>query len=328
MPTSANTVTSTEKNDISVTNTDLFVGVDGGASKCHVRLEDAYGTCLGQSYTGPASVKLSPEGAWQSIMTGLRDTLKQAQLAIDLDTATSLSPHIHIGCGLTGSELPDACSKFIANTPPCFATTCLNSDAYTACLGAHNGKDGSIIIIGTGVVSLQIQRGKTVRVGGWGFPHGDEGSAAWLGLEAVRLTFHWLDGRFTTNDDQLLTAIFHKFDDDLTKLVVWANNANSTAFAKIAPLVIEYTKEQDALAVKLMQRAAQHIDCVGEVLAQYTEAQESLPCALLGGMVPFVAPYLCAELRSRLVPPQHDAAVGAILMVKNKLAADSRSSSV
>ena len=46
-----------------------------------------------------------------------------------------------------------------------------------------------------GTVAFQIEGDKEYKVGGWGFPHGDEGSGAWLGLEAVRLTLHWLDGR-------------------------------------------------------------------------------------------------------------------------------------
>jgi glucosamine kinase len=50
-----------------------------------------------------------------------------------------------------------------------------------------------LIAIGTGTVGYQIEGDKECKVGGWGFPHGDEGSGAWLGMEAVRMTLHWLD---------------------------------------------------------------------------------------------------------------------------------------
>ncbi len=43
------------------------------------------------------------------------------------------------------------------------------TDAHAACIGAHNGADGAIIIIGTGVVGYQTQNGEGVQVGGWGF---------------------------------------------------------------------------------------------------------------------------------------------------------------
>lgn len=302
---------------------DIFIGVDGGASKCRVRIEDACGNLIGCGSTErPASVKLSPAGAWHAIIDATQVALQNTDMAFDPMQPQSLQrQRFHIGCGLTGSELPEACQEFIAVAPPCFTTVAFNSDAYTACLGAHAGDDGAIIIIGTGVVSLQIQRGKTVRVSGWGFPHGDEGSAAWLGMEATRLTFQWLDGRFETENTALLTAIFAQFNNELTKLVVWANSANSTEFAKITPLIVEYLKAQDPLATMLIQRAAEEIDRVGLMLAKYAEGEEPLPCALLGGMAPFVAPYLCYNLRDRIVPAQHDAAVGAILMVKQEVAA-------
>ena len=90
--------------------------------------------------------------------------------------------------------MTSACDQFV-NTPHPFARLILRSDGYTSCLGAHGGRNGAVIAIGTGVVAYQIEGDKECKVGGWGFPQGDEGSGAWLGLEAVRLTLHWLDGR-------------------------------------------------------------------------------------------------------------------------------------
>ncbi len=40
-------------------------------------------------------------------------------------------------------------------------------------------KNGSIIIIGTGVVGYQIEGHHNSKVSGWGFPHDDIGSGAW-----------------------------------------------------------------------------------------------------------------------------------------------------
>ena len=100
----------------------------------------------------------------------------------------------YCGAGLAGTEVTSACDQFL-NAPHPFARLILKSDGYTSCLGAHGGRDGALIAIGTGTVAFQIEGDKEYKVGGWGFPHGDEGSGAWLGLEAVRLTLHWLDGR-------------------------------------------------------------------------------------------------------------------------------------
>ena len=63
-------------------------------------------------------------------------------------------------------------------------------------LGAHEGRPGAIVAAGTGSVGEALRRdGLRVAVGGWGFPVGDEGSGAWLGLRAMRETHRAIDGR-------------------------------------------------------------------------------------------------------------------------------------
>jgi glucosamine kinase len=320
----------------------IFIGVDGGASKCRVRVEDAHGNCLGEGRAGHASLKVSVDDAWNTIMSTVIMALQHGGGAVNPDllsilhnvmngeangdamslAASSLLSkyQLHIGCGLTGTELPQPFAEFMDKAPPCFATVSLNSDAYTACLGAHGGNDGAIIVIGTGTVGVQIQCGKVSKVGAWGFPHGDEGGAAWIGMEAVRLISQWLDGRASFRDDSMLVALFNHFDNDATKLIVWANAANSTEFAKITPIVIDYLHQDNQVAFMLIKKAAEEIDKIGAALERKCgegHGQLPLPCALLGGLAQFVEPWLGGELRARVVPPQYDATVGAILMVKH-----------
>jgi glucosamine kinase len=170
-----------------------------------------------------------------------------------------------------------------------------------------------MIAIGTGTVGYQIEADKEYKVGGWGFPHGDEGSGAWLGLEAVRLTLHWLDGR--GEPSPLLEAVYAHFDRDLNRLVVWANQANATQFAQIAPLVIEHGKFQTPLALTLIQQAAREIDRLAAALAAQS-LSKALPCSLLGGLAQFIEPWLGEPLRRRLVPCEFDAVHGAVLMIR------------
>lgn len=293
---------------------DIFIGVDGGATKCKVRIEDAEGNLIGEARGGPTTIRYSTERAWLVILTTITEALKPHK--IDLEDKDY---NFHIGCGLTGFELPDASERFLKQTPEYFSSIVLNADSYTACLGAHEGNDGAIIIIGTGVVARQIQHGNTIQIGGWGFPHGDEGGGAWLGMEAVRLTLQWIDGRFESDDTDLLKAIFNKFDNDATKFVVWSVAANSTRFAEIAPLIMAKLEKKDPLAIMFVKRAAAEIDKIGVALKKRTEGDIALPCCLFGGLAPFIQPYLSEELKSRIVPRKHDATYGAILLIKKKL---------
>ena len=135
---------------------------------------------------------------------------------------------------------------------------------------------------GTGTIGFQIEQGKESRVGGWGFPHGDEGGGAWLGLEAVRLTLQWLDGRASA--DPLLAAIYSRFDNNLNSLEAWAIAASATEFGEIAPLVVEDDGHPTPLALLLRRGAAHELDRIGAALD--AKGQHKLPVCLLGGLLP------------------------------------------
>lgn len=289
---------------------DIFVGVDGGGTKTKIRIEDSLRNLLGEAVSGAANIRLSVKESWQSVLSGIKQALKNTPVKIN-----NKNYCFHAGMGLAGTELPEACEEFL-KTPHIFKTLVLKSDGYTSCIGAHDGKDGAIIAIGTGVVGYQICSGKNTQVGGWGFPHGDEGGGAWLGIEAVRLTLHWQDGR--AEGTPLLKVIFNQFNNNLTKLVVWANEADSNKFASIAPFVVKYVEKKDPWALMLIKRGAEQVDNMALSLSK-AAGRKSLPCSLLGGIAPFIEPWLNEELKSRLVPCRHDAVMGALFMIRKKI---------
>jgi glucosamine kinase len=289
----------------------IFVGVDGGATKTLLRIENAAGTLLGQGHGGAANIRLSVEDSWHSIREALAEALSQAGLSLMSDRY-----QLYCGAGLAGTELAEARDHFLATAHP-FARLVLRSDGYTACLGAHGGNDGAVIAVGTGTIGFQVEAGQESRVGGWGFPHGDEGGGAWLGLEAIRKTLQWLDGRAAA--DPLLDAVHARFDGDLSRLVVWANTANSTEFGEIAPLVLAHVGQRTPLALLLMREAARELDRIGQALA--AKSRRPLPCCMLGGLGSFVEPYLEKTLRARLVPARDEPVQGALLMIRADVAA-------
>lgn len=292
--------------------TNIFVGIDGGATNSRIRIENQAGELLGQGVSGPANIRLSVEKSWESIYHALEEALKPLQIQLQ-DKEYSF----HLGLGLAGCEVKDAVDDFLAKPHP-FATIRLVSDAYVACVGAHKGADGAIIIVGTGAIGYEIEQGKSTRIGGWGFPHDDEGGGAWLGLEAARLTFQWLDHR--VEKSPLVEDVFSFFENDIDHFTAWANRANSTEFARLAPLVINHMQQEEIAAVRLIKKAAHAVDRIGMTLFKsQKEREKHLPCSLLGGMAPFIEPWLCEELRTCLVPRQADASSGAILMIREQV---------
>jgi glucosamine kinase len=152
----------------------FYVGVDGGATKTAVRVEDANGKLLGQVIGGPANIRISVDQAWLSINEALHRILHPVGVSF-----THGGYQFHAGIGLAGYEIAEARDSFEKYTHG-FNKLVLTSDAHIACLGAHNNNDGAIIIAGTGVVGFQMQAGETHKVSGWGFPHDDQGGGAWL----------------------------------------------------------------------------------------------------------------------------------------------------
>jgi glucosamine kinase len=305
---------------------EIYIGVDGGGTKTQVSIEDGLGYELAHATSGPGNIR-SVSGAWASVNAGIEMALTQA--GIDL---TDKNYKFHVGLGLAGTELLENKADFLKIPHP-YHSLVLDSDAYAACLGVHGNKNGAIIIIGTGVIGFQVEAGLRSRVGGFGFPHADEGGGAWLGMEAIRLAFKSLDGRCETTP--LLQAILEKFhvqqNSDPSPLVSFSTHAKPGDFGSMAPLVLEYLERGDFHSEKLIQRAAEEINLVALALEkkrnvyslaaqhQAVRSLEPLPLCLLGGVSRFLEPYLSPELRARLVPRKFDAAKGAIFMIKNHL---------
>jgi BadF/BadG/BcrA/BcrD ATPase family len=74
----------------------LYLGVDGGGSRCRARIEDEYSAVLGEGGTGPATTRVGIDKAWHSVMSACAIAAEQAGLKPE-DFAL-----MHAGIGLAG----------------------------------------------------------------------------------------------------------------------------------------------------------------------------------------------------------------------------------
>src|SRR5262245_15637427 len=140
----------------------FFLGIDGGGTGCRARIEDAARNVVGQGLSGPATTSLGVAEACASLERACRAAAEDAGLAPD-DLART-----HAGVGVAGTSRPGALEELCALSHP-FADLRFISDGASACLGAHSGRDGAIVIAGTGSLGLGFVNGKELRVGGYGF---------------------------------------------------------------------------------------------------------------------------------------------------------------
>src|SRR5438132_13575281 len=154
----------------------LFLGIDGGGSKCRARIRDEGGAKRGEAEGGIANIYFDFDAALAAIVDTARAAAAEAGANIG---------ELHAGLGLAGAMTSDAVARVRSAHLP-FAALEVDSDAYIACLGAHGGEDGGIVITGTGSAALALVAGERHTAGGWGFLLGDDGSGAAIGRAAIR----------------------------------------------------------------------------------------------------------------------------------------------
>lgn len=278
---------------------EFLLGVDGGGTRCRARLARRSGQMLGEGIAGPANLRQGFVEAFAAVLDAASQCLTAAGL-----------PHTALrettAClALAGASEPDQLAASRRHPLP-FARTIIITDAEAACVGAHDGRDGAVVIIGTGSIGWGIVDGQRHRVGGWGLPVSDEGSGAWLGREAVRRALWAHDGRVEWT--RLLDRVFARFDRDAHAIVRWTATATPRDYGDVAPLVIEEAGRGDPAAIALARLAAKHIASLVERLDRLGAPR----IALVGGLAAVLESYLPVETRARLVVPQGDALAGAL----------------
>jgi glucosamine kinase len=281
----------------------LVIGVDGGGSRCRVRIEDVEGRRMGSGIGGPAAVRFGIDRLMAEVETACRSALAQADLPVEALRAMDAA------IGLAGLSRKGALEQLMAHAHP-FRSVRYVDDALIACVGAHGGHDGGIVIIGTGSVGLAVVEGREVRVGGYGFPISDEGSGAALGLQAIRLALRAGDGRAVTTN--LTREVMAHFGDDPYEVVSWMDHATATDYAMFAPLVMRHADGGDAVGRMIVSEAAEHI---GE-LVFWLAKNGAHRIALSGGLAPSMERWLASDVQRRLSAIQGDALDGALNLAR------------
>ncbi|WP_137134084.1 N-acetylglucosamine kinase [Rhizobium sp. FKY42] len=283
--------------------TKLFLGVDGGGTGCRARLVDEAGNILGQGLSGPATTRLGVGNAWASVMRAWTGAAEEAGL--NPESANNVTA----GIGIAGLTRAGSREELEALPHP-FGGICFTSDGAAACLGAHSGHDGGIVIAGTGSIGLAIVGGQELRAGGYGFPISDEGSGADLGLKAIQLSLRAFDGR--REKTALLNEVLNRFDHTPAKIVGWMDKATATDYATFAPLVLRHADQGDAAGRQIVQSGAEQIDALVRRLLDYGAPLVTL----LGGLSGPLEPWLSPDVRRRLKPADGDAVAGSIILAR------------
>lgn len=290
----------------------LLLGIDGGGTKCKAVLMDQDNNILGVGQSGSSNPVYGVEQAQRSIVESATRALQHASTSHEGIRNFRLND-ISAGIGLAGVNIPHMYDLMAKWQSP-FKTKYITTDLFVACLGAHNGHDGAVMVSGTGSCGFSYVNGNSKIVGAHGFPQGDKGSGAWYGLQAVEAVLLSLDelGPITTIAHYLCKELkVHSAVGIVEKVA----SQSSPIFARLACTVFYAAKDKDPVAMSIIKEGVSYISDVAKLLNQSSPTRISF----IGGMSKSITPFLDDELQQQLSSPLFPPEVGAIFYARQQI---------
>ncbi|MFC4234193.1 BadF/BadG/BcrA/BcrD ATPase family protein [Thalassospira xianhensis] len=282
---------------------ELYLGIDGGGTRCRARIVNDAGITLGEAVRGGANTRLGIDHVFGEIIAAATMALEQSGFS-DRHLAD-----LHAGLGLAGLPLERERKLAESYNHP-FASVCFATDAYTACLGAHDGEDGAILIVGTGTCGQAIVAGRELALAGWGFEISDIGSGARIGRSAIETAL--LAHEDLATSSELTRAVMKHFNDNPEEIVAFAEKARPADYGAFCPMVFDADSHGDLTAAAIIDVAVTANRNILYKLQEFGAKRLSL----MGGLAEQMAKRMPDDIQSDLVPAQNDALHGAILMAR------------
>ncbi|TVY10181.1 N-acetylglucosamine kinase [Paenibacillus cremeus] len=249
-----------------------FIGIDGGGTKTVCILGEPDGTILAMSRGESSSVKSRPwEEVQRVLLTLIQDVLEK--------TGTPASQLGGVFLGLAGSDRPEDRQRvqdWLRTELPDEVAITVHNDAVTALIAGTWGQRGIALISGTGSIAYGFDPATDtfVRVGGWGYLLGDEGSGFDLGRQALLAVMRAYDGRgeATALTSLVLDRWSLERPEQLINTIYGQDNIR-TAIADGSKLVVRAAAEGDSVAVGLVEEA---VECL-EALVRTAATRMGLP---------------------------------------------------
>jgi N-acetylglucosamine kinase-like BadF-type ATPase len=228
---------------------DYIIGVDGGGTKTEATAYNLIDEKLATYTAGPGNLAVNFAGSIKNITLAI----SQCMQSINNNGIPGDCKGIYLG--IAGSEVGSnirLLESVINSAFHCHVEVVHDSELAHAAI--FQGQDGIITIAGTGSVSYGRVLGKTDKTGGWGHVLGDEGSAYWIALEALkRMTVEQDLGLGPSALSLKILAYLDVVSVDAMKEFV--HSAGKYEIANVAKLVVEIGQAGASDALTILDRA-------------------------------------------------------------------------
>ncbi len=255
-----------------------FLGIDGGGTKTTCAVGDE-SSLLAAATAGPSNiVRVGEAKARESLHQAVRQACSAAGITPEQVASTCAG-----GAGAATPDVAEVMRRILAEILP--GVIKVVGDMETALDAAFDGGPGVIVIAGTGSIAYgRNPQGRTARGGGWGFAVGDEGSAHWIGREAVRAILRAIDQDPQAETSSLTKSLFRAWGvgsiDDLARA---GNSIPPPDFAALFPAVAGCP---DELAKQVLRSAGRELAQVAAVVISrlFDANAATVPVAMTGGV--------------------------------------------
>lgn len=260
----------------------LYLGIDGGGTKTHAVLIGEEKIILGEGFTG----------AGNPLRVGVENSIKNIFSAIEksADSAKrSKGDIVSAEIGLAGVRREDL-RHLIRNR---FRKILgihrveVTTDAEIALYAVTRGKEGLVIIAGTGSVCMgKNSKGETAAAGGWGPLAGDEGGGAGIARRALQMVAKSSDGRgsYTSLSNYAVEYFRAGRLEDLS-VAIYAPQVDNARIAGFAKYVSRAAAEGDPVAIGLLAEAGHELGTAAAAVIKKLKMQRrTFPIGKVGGV--------------------------------------------
>lgn len=275
----------------------LYLGVDGGGTKCTIAIMSSQGRVVAEGTGGPAN----------PLRVGVETAVSNIAYAIDKacdDNNISRGDIVAATLGLAGVRRYDIRERVRDSFLGRFGVKRLivTTDAEIALYGTTLGKAGLVVIAGTGSICLGMDSdGQRAMAGGWGPIAGDEGGGRGIAGEALHRIAKASDGRGPATALSDLAADYFRASN-VENLIgaIYAPTMDNSRIAGFSRFVTEAANAGDAVALAIIKEAGEELGKAAAAVIRKLQLKDAkFPVGCVGSV--FLAGRLLTDPMTTLI---------------------------
>lgn len=254
----------------------LWIGIDGGGTKTTAVIGDESGHLLAVAKGSSGNLTAISTEQLYTLINELIDQLL-------IKTGAAFTDVEMVFAAMAGADRQAEQQKIYEafKQSPVLEKLKIQSDIHAALAAGTWGREGTLIISGTGAIIFGYEQQKTFRVGGWGYLLGDEGSGYHLGKLAIRSVLKANDDKVPLKpfQEKILTH-FNVLSPEQLITKIYGSPNPVTAISSVSRILLDaFEEELSKSIVSAVQEALLEL-----IESAYSRIDRTKPVVLHGGL--------------------------------------------